>query len=318
MRRRWAVCRRIKDHGQVDLVAENDPHTATINAYMARRWPKDKRLTAYVLELWADYSKLDVEDRDHVVSQLTNTNDEQFRQRLWELQLGSHLRRLGFETRSPKKGPDFGFDADGLTVWVECIAPAPRGIPDEWFSPPSAGVGTSYATPNDQMLLRWTSAFWDKSRRFKSYATDGTTSPNDACVIAINGGQLSGFWPTPVGISQKPWAVEVVFGVGPLQVEFFPGRDEPRWGHAERHEVRNVNGKTVSLYPFLIPDYTGISALITCVEGCSPDLSLPLYIAHNPLAAVPIPVGLFGGAAEEWQAEPVAGGLGEFSLSRVR
>ena len=267
------------------MVAD-DIHLDTIEFYMGRRWPQAQRLTTYVRDLWADYRQLDVDDRDHVVRQLVNDDDEQFWQRLWELQLGSHFRRIGHKTPSPKKGPDFRFDVDGLTVWVEAISPGPRDIPAAWFQFPQTGVGTTYDTPNAEMLLRWTGAFRNKREKYKTYAADGTTAPGEACVIAISGAQLSNFWPASHGISQMPWCVEVVFPIGPLQVEFLAGRDDTKWGHAERYEVRNKSGQPVSLYPFISPECSGISALITSDTACSPDLTLPLYIAHNPLANV--------------------------------
>jgi hypothetical protein len=295
-----------------------DDHLDIINAYMGRRWPQAQRLTTYVLDLWADYRQLDVDDRDQVVCQLVNDDDEQFWQRLWELQLGSHLRRIGHKTQSSQKGPDFRFNVDGLTVWVEAISPGPRDIPAAWFEFPQTGVGTTYDTPNAEMLLRWTGAFRNKCIKFENYAADGTTARGEACVIAINGAQLSNFRPTSHGVSQMPWCVEVVFPVGPLQVEFFAGRDDTKWGRAERHEVPNKNGQPVPLYPFITPECSGISALITSDTACQPDLTLPLYIAHNPLADVPIPLGLFGDTSEEWQAVPVKGAVGEYNLSRVR
>lgn len=295
-----------------------DPHTAAIRTYMTRRWPDARRMRTHVMEVWAEYRTLDVDELDQVVTQLTNDDHEQFWQRLWEMQLGSHLLRLGHRTRSPAKGPDFRFEADGITVWVEAVSPAPRGIPDAWFAFPETGAGTSYETPNVEMLLRWTAAFREKRRKFEGYAREGITGPGDACVIAINGGQLSGFWPTPHGVSQMPWAVEVVFPVGPRYAEFFRGTDEVRWGQSERHEVSNRNGATVGLYPFITPECAGISALVTCVDGCPSEGGLQLYIAHNPVAAVPIPTGLFGNAAEEWEAVQVNGVSGEFSLRQLR
>ena len=252
-----------------------DPHLGSINVYMAKRWPQAQRLTNYVQDLWADYRQIDVEDRDHVVSQLVNDDDEQFWQRLWELKLGSHLLRLGHKTHSPKKGPDFRFEVDGLTVWVEAISPGARDIPTAWFDRPKDSKGITYNTPNSEMLLRWTSAFRNKRAKFEGYAVEGITAPGEACIIAINGGQLTDFWPAPYGISQTPWCVEVVFPVGPLQAEFFSGRADTRWSHVERHEVPNKNGSSVELYPFITPECSGISALVSCVVGCSPDMSLP-------------------------------------------
>lgn len=146
-----------------------DSHFGSINAYMVKRWPQAQRLTKYVRDLWADYRQIDVEDRDHVVSQLVNDDDEQFWQRLWELQLGSHLLRLGYKTHSPTKGPDFRFEVDGLTVWVEAISPGARDIPAAWFDRPKDGKGMTYNTPNSEMLLRWTSAFRNKRAKFEGY-----------------------------------------------------------------------------------------------------------------------------------------------------
>lgn len=295
----------------------SDTYLDDINAYMAKRWPQAQRLTEYVRNLWTDYCQIEVEDRNHVVSQLINNDDEQFWQRLWELRLGSHLLRLGYKPYSPKTGPDFRFEVGGLTVWIEAISPTPRGIPSAWFQFPSDGKRTTYDTPNTEMLLRWTSAFRSKRSKFESYAAQNIIASGEACVIAVNGGQLSGFWRTPHGISQMPWCVEVAFPVGPLQAEFFRGRDDTKWGHVERHKVPNKNGAEIELYPFITPECSGISALVSCVVGCSPDLSLPLYIAHNPLAKVPLPLGILGDTTEEWQAVPLAGSPENFSLSRV-
>jgi hypothetical protein len=88
--------------------------------------------------------------------------------------------------------------------------------------------------------------------------------------------------------------------------------------NVERHEVPNKNGMPVELNPFVTPECSGISALVSCVVRCSLDMSLPLYVAHNPLADAPLPLGVFGKTAEEWQAVPLDGVQGEFSLSRVR
>lgn len=289
---------------------------SAISAYLGPRVAK--RRAAYVQALWGDYLKLDVADFDHFVSQLTNGDDEQFSQRVWELQFGSHLFRLGYDVKSAKRGPDFRFEVGGLNVWVEATSPAPRGIPKEWFSFPSEGAGTSYDTPNKEMLLRWTAAFRQKMKKFDDYARSGITAAGDACVIAVNGSQLSGFFQDNFGELQLPWAVEVVFPVGTIRAVFTVGQDDVTMERELRYEITKPNGSPVSLHPFITPECSGISALISCTTSYSPDMRLPLCIAHNPLAAVPIPLGLFGEAAEEWQAVPVGGVVGEFSLSRVR
>ncbi len=302
-----------------------DPRTVAIRSHMAQRWPDNKLLTTHVMDVWADYQKLDVIDLDHTVEQLTNTFEAQFWQRLWEIQLGSHLFRLGYKTKSPAEGPDFRFDVDGLRVWVEAGSPEPKCIPDAWFAFPKTDVSTEYPSPDSEMLLRWTSMFRDKRCKFSDYAKKGIIGPRDACVIAINGGQLSGFWETPCGLSQMPWAVEIVFPVGSRFVQFSRETDEVWLGQAERHEVIKTkcetvesNPVTIELNPFVTLECSGISALVTCVDKCPPAGGLQLYVAHNPLATVPIPLGLFGDAAQEWEAVAIADGSGDYSLHRSR
>jgi hypothetical protein len=107
-----------------------------------------------------------------------------------------------------------------------------------------------------------------------------------------------------------------VFPVGPIQAIFTAASHGVRMELGQRHAVAYRNGQPVPLCPFIKSECVGISALVTCVTSCSPDLSPALSIAHNPLATVAIPLGLLGDAAEEWQAMPVDGVTG--GLSRVR
>lgn len=293
-----------------------DKHTDRIEAYLARAWPDGRGLAEYVLTLWKEFRTYDVDNLDHFVNQLTNEFPEQFWQRLWEMQIGVHLNRIGHQTASPAHGPDFKFQVNGQTIWIEAISPAPRDIPPEWLEFPSAS-GTSYQTPNDEMLLRYTAAFTSKVAKFKGYAEKGITAPSDACVIAVSGRQLTNFWTDPYGGTRLPWSVEVAFPVGHLQCVFRPGR-EPEWERGERHEILNKNGKAIRLYSFMMPEFAGISALVTCGGSVDLDYRLPLYVAHNPVAASPLPLDILGNQVEEWTGTSSDDNDWDFVLTRVR
>jgi hypothetical protein len=124
-----AATRSYRQPAKTDLMELTDARTShfvAISMYLARRWSGSKRLSGYIEALWADYFKLDVGGRDHFVSQLTSDDDEQFWQKVWELQLGGHLLRLGHDTRSLKYGPGL-ISSRRLECWVEAVSPAPRG-----------------------------------------------------------------------------------------------------------------------------------------------------------------------------------------------
>jgi hypothetical protein len=42
-----------------------------------------------------------------------------------------------------------------------------------------------------------------------------------------------------------------------------------------------------------------------------------MHLAHNPLAAVPVPRGVYGVGEDEWFATPAPDAPGEFDLSHV-
>ena len=60
------------------------------------------------------------------------------------------------------------------------------------------------------------------------YAPDGTYLPGEACVIAIDGGQLFDMRRTPYGILRTLWCVEVVAPMIRFQLRSFQGRSAYR------------------------------------------------------------------------------------------
>src|SRR5262249_43760251 len=128
-----------------------------------------------------------------------------------------HLDAQGHRLTSVKKGPDFRLEHNGLTVWVEAISPEPRGIPNDWLEPLKPDEFRVGDVPHTEVLLRWTAAIKEKWEKLNGYIAANIVRANDAYVIAINGCQL-GRLPLQHGISGLPYAVEAVYGAGPIAV----------------------------------------------------------------------------------------------------
>ena len=288
---------------------------AIVSAFLDTYCGPRRRLRDDAGSLWGAYRDLQVSGHDHFVQELTSGNEEKFWQRMWEMQLGVHLSDTGHLVTSPAHGPDYRFEDAGLTVWVEAISPSPSGLPPTWLNPP---MDQPYSFPHQEVLLKWTGAFKEKRARFQRYAGDQVVGPGDACVIAISGAQLSHFDAEDHGITTLPWAVETVLPVGPMSMTFFRGKPLTKAEHSHRLSVPKRVGVAVPLDPFLDPACAQISALVGCTRRHHPDPELPLCVVHNPLAVVPIRLGLFGPHAEEWAVKPGDHGNGAFSLTRVR
>ena len=91
-------------------------------------------LQAELVELWSTFRDLGLPN-DDFVAEFTNGNSASLAQRMWEMLLARHLHLLGHKLTCPDGGPDFRFDLDGKTVWVEAVAPEPKGLPAEWLDP---------------------------------------------------------------------------------------------------------------------------------------------------------------------------------------
>jgi type I restriction enzyme S subunit len=214
------------------------------------------------------------------------------------MMLARHLDALGHRLTSLDHGPDFRFEHRGLTVWVEAIAPEPKGLPADWMAAPvrEFKVGTF---PHNEILLRWTAAFKEKWEKLGKYRKDGIVADNDAYVIAINGCQL-GALPLNDGISGLPFAVEAVYGVGPLKVSIDTETRIKKSMVTKRISILNANAAPVPTSPFDDPAYSDASAIIACSMYSSTEAILPVDVVHNHLARVRVPERILGSAGYEW------------------
>lgn len=285
-----------------------------VKAFFAKEFAHAPNYQASVLQLWDRYRDLGLPN-DDFVAELTSGKKPSLFQRVWEMMVARHLDAQGHKLTCLGRGPDFRFEHDGVTVWVEAIAPEPRGLPDHWLTEPAPGEFRVGTVPHDEVLLRWTSAFKEKWQKLQEYHEKGIVGPDDAYVIAISGVQL-GSIPMDHGISRLPLAVETVFPVGPLAVILNTETNRIEGLRiSERFLIRNANNAPVPTTPFVDTTYAGISAVFGCsIDRCA-EPALPAYVAHNPLARVHIALGTLG-TVEEWNAV-LASAPGELELTKT-
>ena len=285
-----------------------------VELFLTTRFAHAPKYRDYVIGLWRQFEALGLAN-DHFIRELTSGKTERFYQRLWEMMLGCHLNAQGYLLASSKLGPDFRFEANDQIVWVEAISPEPQGIPSDWLEPPEPNSFRVGGYPHEEVLLRWTAAFAEKARKFKKYIEDGIVNENDACVIAINGVQL-GLISNDHGISQLPLPLETVFPVGPLSVAIdVTSRTVSGTKTSTRFGIKKANGAWVKTTPFVVDDYSHISAVLGYSRDRSESDSLLGYVAHNPKAVVQIQIGTLGRDMEEWRAAFLS--VDELELSQV-
>jgi hypothetical protein len=283
-------------------------------AFLTAHYAHAPILQAETMELWSLYCELGLPN-DDFIAEFTNGKGPSLAQRTWEMLLARYLHLEGHKLIPTNGGPDLRFELDGKTVWVEAVAPEPKGLPADWLDPSFTGVGTF---PHEAILLRWTTALDAKWKKYAEYREKGTITASDAYVVAINGCQLGRF-PETRGISQMPFGVESVFPVGPLAYRFNESTGKIGNGFiSERFHIVNANNTPVDTTSFLDRRYSGISALIGCAAQRTYGKPLDLHVVHNPLADVPLALGSLGAKDDEWLAKPVEGSPDEFDLQRPR
>lgn len=283
-------------------------------AFLAAHFAHAPILQAEMIELWSLFRDLGLPS-DDFIAEFTNGKRPSLAQRTWEMLLARHLHLEGHKLTCPNGGPDFRFDLNGKTVWVEAVAPEPKGLPSDWLDSSFTGVRSF---PHEPILLRWTTALDAKWKKYAEYRKKGIVAASDAYVIAINGCQLSRF-PETRGISQMPFGVETVFPVGPLAYRVNQNTGKIGEGFiSERFHIVNANKSPVPTTSFLDPGYSGVSALIGCAAQRTSGKPLDLHVVHNPRADVPLPLGSLGAMDDEWFAKPVEGATDEFELQRAR
>jgi type I restriction enzyme S subunit len=285
-----------------------------VRSFLAEHFKNRPLSLTELTGLWETYAQLGLPNEDFV-AEFTNGKPASLAQRTWELLLAQHLYDQGHALTCIGNGPDLCFEHGGKRIWVEAVCPEPKGLPADWLDEPKPGQVKVGDFPHEQLLLRWTTAFDAKAKKLTDYLRKGTVLSTDAYIIAINGCQL-GWTPGARGITQLPFGVETVFPVGPLQYKLNPDTTKIEGASiSERFVIINQNGKPVATTPFVNPVYAAVSAVIGCASDRRHGKPLAMHIAHNPLATVAVPRGIYGVDEDEWFATPAPDAPGEFDLS---
>lgn len=257
--------------------------------------------TGYWLSLWEHHLAAGFAN-EHFVRELTKGENGPFFERAWEMMLGRHLVACGFDVSSPSRPgqPDFRCVRAGAVTWVEGTC-ATSGR-DVLLAPDADWLTSSGYVPHDNLLLRWTNALQQKIKQCAAHRRGGIVAPGEGYLIAINGGLIAtanyGF-----GVSRLPFVVEATLAVGALQFRYdretldFKGAK-----HLVRTRVVKENAAAVGTAAFYDISNAAIGALLGCGSMRVDGPTLPLLVAHNPVANCPFPTGLLGPDTREWVA----------------
>jgi len=225
---------------------------------------------------------------DHFLDQIKRDFDARF----WEMDLTCCLLGFGFEVHSDKHGPDIKITNLESPLWIEAIAPnsGKEGLPD---SVAELTLGIASSVPDEQIILRFTSAINEKHSKYLQYLADNIVKEGEPYVIAINGGQVrqsrQDFDP--------PRIVRAVFPIGNEYIQFDRKTMKPIGsGFHYKEAVTKANGTDIPIDIFLNPEFSGISAVIYSNSDCCnrPDAAgLDYVVVHNPMAKNPIKPGTF-------------------------
>lgn len=211
-----------------------------------------------------------------------------FDARFWEMDLTVAFLEDGHKITCPKPGPDVCIE-DNRKIWVEAIAPKAGNGTDKV---PPMKFGEAQTVPNDQIILRYTSAIVDKFERYKRYLASEIISGDDSYIIAINGCQI----PCARFDHEPPRIVRSVFPFGDEYITIDKSTGETREiGFEFRASITKHSGSEIPIDLFLQKEFAGISAVIfSCTDCCNrPVEGNDWIVVHNPLAINPIRHGIF-------------------------
>ena len=233
--------------------------------------------------------------------ELSSDVDAKFWSCISEALIAERLRDKIFPHRDAVGiGPDLLVLDGDQRIWIEVICPESNGISEEWTD---SALNEVVDFPNEQILLRWTSAIKEKANKLlgknggqkNGYLASGVVAPDDAYVIAVNGCQLrGGVFPELFGISQFLFAAEAVFPLGARQLVIDrKSHKTVSSGHQYRPYVLNKNGSQVPADTFLDLRYAPISAIWAVdLKGEAAIGNIePIAVVHNPNAVNPVRPG---------------------------
>lgn len=187
-------------------------------------------------------------------------------------------------------GPEFYFLSGQTKVWVEAVAPGPGTGSDRV---PETELGVAYEVPTAKILLRFANALAKKRARYRSAIAAATISAPDGYMLAINSRRIPH---APYG-NTLPYFVQALlpFGDLTLTLDRASHKIEDVF-YAPRETVAKENQATVTMRPFLDPEFAFVSAVLHSAVDCvnrPPELGGDFAVLHNPSATHPIHPSVF-------------------------
>jgi hypothetical protein len=219
-----------------------------------------------------------------------------FHRRYWEMYLACSLMECELELmpRDKEKGPDLCLQLNKSRVWIEAVAPSggqgPDAITERALNPNEVDC---FSVPEKQIILRYLSSIKEKQERYTAYLEDGTISPSEPYIIAINGRRV------PYSYSDSddeiPIIVKAVLPFGQYVVKVdFDKNEIVDQRYTYRAHVEKANKAKVATRFFLDRESSGISGILfsnSDLLNRPQQLGADFIYIHNPLASNHLPRG---------------------------
>lgn len=213
-------------------------------------------------------------------------------QAFWEMYLFAALTEHGLQVgRVAHTGPDFFVDTPTGRVWIEAVAPGAGEGPDA-VPPHDYGSREARRVPEDQILMRYTSAMRGKAEQFERAIRGGVVRRGEAYVVAINSREAD---PSYSGF--VPFFIKAFLPIGHPAIGL-----DPQTGNVVeqtityRDSVSKKSGSVVPTDTFLSGAYPNVSALLHSRVDCAnvpSRMGGDFELLHNSRAEAPVGDDLF-------------------------
>ena len=267
--------------------------------YTALSQPKSKNQAAICERLDNLYTKYKpVLDHDFDKKFPIETN-----QKYWELYL-AHFLSQQFTLKPPKKnggGPDFSFQHEGKTIWVEAVTPTPgkggNTVPALIiYEPEKNWPPMAQEVPKEKIILRYQSSLRDKAKEFEDDRNNGIVKDDDIQIIAVSDADL------PPGSKGDivPYILHALFPIGDYRIEINRNSGQSV-GEGYGYQEERLNANNAIVRYFFQESNELISGVLYHASHMGDlfgdeweDINKnQLYFIHNPFAKNLLPQGLF-------------------------
>ena len=209
---------------------------------------------------------------------------KQFHQRTWEMYLGCALIERGIKFTSKDVGPDILIEEFGKRIWIECIA-CTKGEGKDRV--PDLQYGVAQNVPDEEMIIRITSALKNKFEKYQKYVDKGIIKGEDCFNIAVNAGAFG-------HPEARPLILQSVFPIGhpTLSWSINNPQEKPVSGWTTRTFLTKKNGSPAPTTFFVDKEHAGISGAIYCKNNILNHANVfgeDILLVHNPQASNLLP-----------------------------